>query len=837
MIFFPSAFFLSLCVLAISSQAKHEADRPDEVCSILGEECRCQSPCLDDIFDDHGLSLALLQRKAKRVQASVVAELVSEHNVHLSKQRHVSPALAAHDSGVSTPPARLKPFASDAIARTAGRLEHFATRRIGRSVADSRYAVDFSLRFLLKLAIMVPAALLMFAFICIVAARANTAASNHIPDLRHYANSEKSSIKSPSSARGPSHKPDPTSRGGPEMSDVDTAVTAFVPARDENPGLCQIIFSFALYLPLQVFAITSFGIVVLLHQLLILPFRIRGGRPLTQLLKFFGPLMSCLVYTFIAINFGEPCYGRDMDTLVSHDDFLKTCSASKRKNIRRNYKAATKELQKREIQATLYPAGTWRITYEILSLVWHQCNRHTERAYGFADITHCWRPVSSPMVLIGELLFLLVFPCDIQLFRTKDGKLVSLNSRVHIGNVYMNPNYAAREDHSQIGIYCSVNWDIVQEAIRLRATVLNVMPSMRAAKKALGLRSLPFFDTLLASLTFTNEPQESMNEERATTQTVSQRNPKGGKRAARKKAAVQSTAGKNAGEQESSRSEVSKKEQVSEKSGASQYHVEKRKTILTVSKAAKSHCVETTATKCRPSFLDTVEYQTKTGIVSKATPKGGKRAARKKAEADAQCSGNLGVGYQQSPKGAFESQSTSVTVHACNDISSCSEASTQPQREHAGTPRQRIPHCSQGVVSATNVADEPQSPMTVLNCPRNGVDESQGAAVVESATNDPNYSDGVVADSERSTTADEFQASAQITAAASVEHIVDETCTLEKATAGPARSAFEGDQASANLLQTLRLQTLRQSFADEAQSSDDGIACPKAFVVEAASVD
>lgn len=147
----------------------------------------------------------------------------------------------------------------------------------------------------------------------------------------------------------------------------------------------------------------------------------------------------------------------------------------------------------------------------------------------------------------GELFLLFAFPCDIQIFRLPDGKMVSINTRVHVGNIYFNPNYACLEEYSQLGIYIWSHWHILHEAIRLRCNVVNFMASMRAAKKAIGCRSLGLASMVGACCSPTNTPQEKSMEESSlgddSKKPAAREACTGGKRAARKKAAAAAAGG------------------------------------------------------------------------------------------------------------------------------------------------------------------------------------------------------------------------------------------------------------------------------------------------------
>lgn len=310
---------------------------------------------------------------------------------------------------------------------------------------------------------------------------------------------------------------------------------------EERADFEKVAFAIACYLPVQLLISVMYVLAFMLQQLMVLPFRACGGRPLVIVLDLFSPIMSCLTFAFVSTNHGENCYGRVVETFRTPNDFLKSCSAIKRKNIRRNQGAAAKKLEENNTEVTYFPAGTWQLTYEIRALIWHQCQRHAERAHSYADVINCFQPVCAKGMFIGELFLLLSFPCDIQLFRAPDKKLVSLNTRCHVGNAYFNPNYACLEEYSQMGIFAWSHWHAINESIRLSAAVVNFMPSMRAAKFSIGLRPLPLGTLISACLTCTAEPREAMMEEQGagtSAKTLSREPLAGGRRSARKIAAL-----------------------------------------------------------------------------------------------------------------------------------------------------------------------------------------------------------------------------------------------------------------------------------------------------------
>merc|ERR1712232_1442796 len=118
------------------------------------------------------------------------------------------------------------------------------------------------------------------------------------------------------------------------------------------------------------------------------------------------------------------------------------------------------------------------------------------------------------------------------------------------GRTYFNANYAALREVAHDGLYAVCNKHMVGEAIRLRASSLNVFPTMRGAKGRLGYRPLSmsslFAATLSCSRPAPRQPHvEDMELSDAHKKKVSvQPKAKGGKRAARKqaKADVQKTA-------------------------------------------------------------------------------------------------------------------------------------------------------------------------------------------------------------------------------------------------------------------------------------------------------
>merc|ERR1712048_1026912 len=74
--------------------------------------------------------------------------------------------------------------------------------------------------------------------------------------------------------------------------------------------------------------------------------------------------------------------------------------------------------------------------------------------------------------------------------RNRENRMISFNTQVRVGGMYYNPNYATVEEYARVGIYAWCGRYQVKEAIRLRMRMLNVNPSMRSAKGALGLRPL-----------------------------------------------------------------------------------------------------------------------------------------------------------------------------------------------------------------------------------------------------------------------------------------------------------------------------------------------------------
>jgi len=246
----------------------------------------------------------------------------------------------------------------------------------------------------------------------------------------------------------------------------------------------------------------AFFAALVVQQSLALPFRICAGLPLTFVLRVTAPVVSVLCCLFLMVNSGEPCYGRDLSRFDSMDDFLQACSASKRKNIKRNLKKAQDTLRTKGIQASYHLAGTWRCTREIRTLLWDQCKGHDGFTCGSPAIVTGNRPVPPAFVYFVEMVFFAAFPNDIQILRDREGRLISINTRTHIRNMYCNPTYACRHEHAKDGIYSYSNRHSLTESFRVQASVVNVMPSMRSAKGSLGLRPLHMGAIAAAGLSF-----------------------------------------------------------------------------------------------------------------------------------------------------------------------------------------------------------------------------------------------------------------------------------------------------------------------------------------------
>lgn len=316
----------------------------------------------------------------------------------------------------------------------------------------------------------------------------------------------------------------------------------------------RVLFTIFVWFFFQLGVTVSFLVIFTLQQLLLLPCRPCRGRPLAFMQRLTAPILACLAYTFVTTNTCESCYGANVNELQSFDAFLqKSCSASRRKNIKRNLKAADEEMRRQGIEVSNHSAGTWRISRELRNVIWDQCRRHEARAFGYSDILNCSQPTPSLIMYVGELVLMLAFPSDIQLFRSSDGTLISLNTTVHIGNTLWNPNYATTEQFSRCGIYPWTSRYQLKEAIRLRCEMLNVMPSMRSAKGRLGLRELPRGRLLRASWAgglcccSRREPRPATVEEPielppADIADEAPRVPKGRKRAARKRVAAEAAA-------------------------------------------------------------------------------------------------------------------------------------------------------------------------------------------------------------------------------------------------------------------------------------------------------
>mmetsp|Transcript_39744 Transcript_39744/g.84972 ORF Transcript_39744/g.84972 Transcript_39744/m.84972 type:complete len:650 (+) Transcript_39744:2521-4470(+) len=287
----------------------------------------------------------------------------------------------------------------------------------------------------------------------------------------------------------PEHARDCRVRTG-TFSSVATDDSMRTLSAPRRPSCKRVLFAWLVFVPYMLILSILFFAFLIVQQVIALPFRLCGGRPLTFVLRLTGPILGSLCCLFVSVNSGEPCYGRDLRRFRTIDDFLLANSASRRKNIKRNLKKATETLRAKGIQASYHQAGTWSITREMRELLWEQCKGHFAPIYGYPAIVSCYKPMPPWMVYYVELILFLAFANDIQLFHDRNNRLVCMNTRVLIGTMYVNPSYASHPDHGRDGLYSFSNRHMVREALRLRADILNVLPSMRSAKGQLGLRPL-----------------------------------------------------------------------------------------------------------------------------------------------------------------------------------------------------------------------------------------------------------------------------------------------------------------------------------------------------------
>lgn len=395
-----------------------------------------------------------------------------------------------------------------------------------------------------------------------------------------------------------------------------------VSLRREKPRCCTILFAFTFWAVWQLIVTVTFLLVWVVQQTVVLLPRCCGGAVLTFVLRITAPLMSVLTCSFVTTNTCEPCYGAEVGQIESFDDFLQRLSASRRKNIRRNLKKADEELQRHGIQVSYHVAGTWRLTAEHRGVIWEQCKRHDARGYGYSDILNCGKPVPPRIMYMGEIVLILAFPCDIQVFRDRNGAMVSLNTQVRIGSTLWNPNYATVEEYSRVGIYPVSSRYQLKEAIRLRLRILNVMPSMRSAKGALGLRPLRRCSIFCAvwRCGCRREPRPEVTESPVVDEEP--RQPQGGKRAARKKAAAVAASAGSGATSDGPRTESTRSSDA---------------TALTTF-GPSTEVDPDMQQEAKPNHVEiTVQAQNgaKGNGVSHPAPKGGKKAARKKAAAAA----------------------------------------------------------------------------------------------------------------------------------------------------------------------------------------------------------
>ena len=262
----------------------------------------------------------------------------------------------------------------------------------------------------------------------------------------------------------------------------------------KRPFPCRRLEAIVCYGPLIAVVYTSFHLVLVLHQALLLPFRLCGGPLLVWLMHALAPLIVPLLCHFSTLSFGDACMGAHLDGLASYEDFLLKGPAKEKKhvkqNCKRNVKLAQKALEERQVDVQTHAPGTWRLRREYRDLIWASCTRHSTTTRGCSNLLVGGQPAPSLAVYSMQISLALVFPCELQTFRDRQGKLVALNTYSNVGAAQFHLNYACDEDYARCSLYHWSSKDQVEKAIQRGASVLNLLCTFSDAKLSLGFQRL-----------------------------------------------------------------------------------------------------------------------------------------------------------------------------------------------------------------------------------------------------------------------------------------------------------------------------------------------------------
>jgi len=243
---------------------------------------------------------------------------------------------------------------------------------------------------------------------------------------------------------------------------------------------------------LDLAAVLAFFALAFAQQIVALPFRFSSSKKyLSKLLEHTAGYMMYFYCVVISGVLDDTCYGADLKTFKTHDDFTATLSKGRRRDIKTSVKKAEDILAGKGVLNVHYAVGEWKFGFEHVKIIWEHCIRSMSCA-DKAEMNGLPWWTTCPFCFVFELMMVMVFPMEItELRKNYTFELVGLSTYCAAGAMYFHPNYAINDDCARDGLYQLFGQEAVRRAIENKCDYVNMLPTCGSAKAALGLKPLP----------------------------------------------------------------------------------------------------------------------------------------------------------------------------------------------------------------------------------------------------------------------------------------------------------------------------------------------------------
>jgi hypothetical protein len=243
---------------------------------------------------------------------------------------------------------------------------------------------------------------------------------------------------------------------------------------------------------LDLAAVLAFFALAFAQQIVALPFRFSSSKKyLSKLLEHTAGYMMYFYCVVISGVLDDTCYGADLKTFKTYDDFTATLSKGRRRDIKTSVKKAEDILAGKGVLNVHYAVGEWKFGFEHVKIIWEHCIRSMSCA-DKAEMNGLPWWATCPFCFVFELMMVMVFPMEItELRKNYTFELVGLSTYCAAGAMYFHPNYAINDDCARDGLYQLFGQEAVRRAIENKCDYVNMLPTCGSAKAALGLKPLP----------------------------------------------------------------------------------------------------------------------------------------------------------------------------------------------------------------------------------------------------------------------------------------------------------------------------------------------------------